>query len=572
MSTADHELFTEPELRALLEREEGQFLEFKSLWDLSGNSRRALDRRQARDIVAEHVAAFGNADGGILLLGVEDDGTVSGHGYPADAVADLLAVPERRLRPAIRCRTQRMSLDGREVLIVQVPIAAEAVMIEANGFPYRVGDHVVREPQEVINGRKVAYRRIGFEQRIRTEATIEDLDLDLAARFLSGTVFRGRGAEELLVRFGLILPQAGTPVVTNAAILLFGKAPAVRWHPRAGIRFFRVAGRERRHGAERNVTQLARIDPPIASALPEAYRQARDHVRRSEKLHDLFFRETPEYPEFAWQEGVVNAVAHRDYEDQAREIEVWFFEDRMEVKSPGDLVAPVTLDLLRSRTPVHASRNPLIVRLLVEAGLMREEGEGIPRMFDEMERSFLRAPEFRAAASEFVVVLRNEPIFTGPSAEWQHIVQALPVSVAQRRILLAHPEGFTNSDYQRLNSVDRDQAYREIQELVTLGVVRPAEAAGRGAQYHVAPDLREARVFLQTRLPQIRQFLSRRPFLKNADYRNMFGVTRVRAVRELGGLVEQGCLRLEGSGRGALYVRGPALSAGGQNEPGNGSP
>jgi hypothetical protein len=47
---------------------------------------------------------------------------------------------------------------------------------------------------------------------------------------------------------------------------------------------------------------------------------------------------------------------HRDYEDQAREIEVWFFEDRMEVKSPGDLVPPVTLDLLRSRTAVHAIR------------------------------------------------------------------------------------------------------------------------------------------------------------------------------------------------------------------------
>lgn len=561
MSTTENTLFTEPELRALLEREEGQFLEFKSMWDLSADPRRVLGRRQARDIVAEYVAAFANADGGTLLLGVEDDGTPSGHGYPAEALADLLAVPERRLRPAVRCRTQRMSLDGHEILVVQVPMAPEAVMVEANGFPYRVGDRVVREPQEVINARKVAYRRVGFEQRIRTEATIEDLDLDLAARFLSGTVFRGRSAEELLVRFGLILPQPGAPVVTNAALLLFGKAPVVRWHPRAGVRFFRVAGSERRHGAERNVTQLARIDPPIASALPEAYRQGRNHVRRSEKLHDLFFREMPEYPEFAWQEAIVNAFAHRDYEDQAREIEVWFFEDRMEVKSPGDLVPPVTLDLLRSRTPVHASRNPLLVRVLVEASLMREEGEGIPRMFDEMERSFLRAPEFRAAASDLVVVLRNEPIFTGPSVEWQHIVQNLPVSVAQQRVLLAHPEGFTNADYQRLNSMDRDQAYREIQELVALGVVTPAEAAGRGAQYHVAPDLREARAFLQTRLPQLRQFLSHRPFLKNADYRDMFGVTRVRAVRELGSLVEQGCLMLEGRGRGARYVRGPGLSA-----------
>ena len=563
-SRANHNLFAESELRALLEREEGQFLEFKSLWDLSTGSPHSLNRRTARDFVAECVAAFANADGGTLLLGVEDDGTPTGHGYPPEAVADLIAVPERRLRPPLRCRVQQASLDGHEILVFEVPIAPEAVMVEANGFPYRVGDRVVREPQEVINTRKEAYRRVGYEQRIRAEATIEDLDLDLATRFLGDTVFRGRSAEDLLTRYGLILPRAGMAAVTNAALLLFGKAPVVRWHPRAGIRFFRVAGTQRRHGAERNVTQLARVDPPIASALPEAYRQAREQVRRSEKLHDLFFRETPEYPEFAWQEAIVNAVAHRDYEDQAREIEVWFFEDRMEVKSPGDLVPPVTLDLLRSRMPVHASRNPLIVRVLAEVGLMREEGEGIPRIFDEMERFFLRAPEFRVAASELAVILRNEPVFTGPSAEWQHMVQSLPVSVAQRRVLLAHPEGFTNADYHRLNNVDRDQAYREIQEMIAAGIVTPAEAPGRGAVYHVAPDLRDTRMFLQARLPQLRQFFAHRAFLKNADYRDMFGVTRIRAVRELGSLVEQGCLLLEGRGRGARYVRGPGLGAAGE--------
>lgn len=559
MSATGNTLFTEPELRALLEREEGQFLEFKSLWDLSAGSRRTLDRRKARDFVAECVAAFANADGGTLLLGVEDDGTPSGHGYPAEAATDLLAVPERRLRPPVRCRVQRASLDSREVLVFDVPIAPQAVMVEANGFPYRVGDRVVREPQEVINTRKEAYRRVGYEQRIPPEATIEDLDLDLATRFLGDTVFRGRSAEELLTRYGLILLRAGAPAVTNAALLLFGKAPLLRWHPRAGIRFFRVAGKERRHGAERNVAQLARIDPPIASAIPEAYRQAKEQIRRSEKLHDLFFREMPEYPEFAWQEAIVNAFAHRDYEDQTREIEVWFFEDRMEVKSPGELVPPVTLDLLRSRTPVHASRNPLLVRVLVEVGLMREEGEGIPRIFDEMERSFLRVPEFRAGASELMVLLRNEPIFAGPSSEWQRIVQDLQLSLAQKRILLAHPEGFANADYQKLNGVDRDQAYREIQEMIGLGVIMPAEVPGRGAVYHVATDLRQARAFLQMRVPRLREFFLRQPHLKNADYREMFAVTRDAAARELRRLAQEGYLRMEGERRGARYLPGPSL-------------
>ncbi len=582
MNTADNILFTESELRALVAREEGQFLEFKSLWDLSGGSRRALDRRKARDFVAECVAAFANADGGTLLLGVEDDGTPSGHGYPAETAADLLAVPERRLRPAVRCPTQRATLDGHELFVLQVPMAPEAVMVEANGFPYRVGDRVMREPQEVINTRKEAYRRVGYEQRIRPEATTEDLDLDLATRFLRDTVFRGRSAEELLTRYGLILPRASTHAVTNAALLLFGKAPVLRWHPRAGIRFFRVAGKERRHGAERNVTQLARIDPRIASAIPEAYRQAKDHVRRSEKLHDLFFREMPEYPEFAWQEAIVNAIAHRDYEDQAREIEVWFFEDRMEVKSPGDLVPPVTLDLLRSRTAVHGSRNPLIVRLLVEAGLMREEGEGIARMFEEMEASYLHGPEFALEAATFTVTLGNEPIFAGVSAAWQTTVRRLPLSLAQRRVLVAHPDGFTNEDYRRLNGVNRDEAYREIQEMVALGVVLPAEAPGRGAVYRVAREAAEqaarknaqdanaknaipaahtggAPAWLVERAAAFRSYFTKHPSLKNADYREMFDLGRDTALRELRRLVQEGYLRMDGERRGARYLPGPGL-------------
>ncbi|MDP2627914.1 MAG: hypothetical protein Q8Q58_13565, partial [Candidatus Rokubacteria bacterium] len=153
----------------------------------------------------------------------------------------------------------------------------------------------------------------------------------------------------------------------------------------------------------------------------------------------------------------------------------------------------------------------------------------------------------------------NEPIFAGPSSEWQRIVQDLPLSVAQKRILLAHPEGFANADYQRLNGVDRDQAYREIQGMIGLGVIMPAEVPGRGAVYHVATDLREARAFLQMRVPRLREFFLRQVHLKNADYREMFAVTRDAATRELRRLAQEGYLRMEGERRGARYVPGPSL-------------
>ena len=115
-----------------------------------------------------------------------------------------MSVPRRRLRPSVSCRADRLRIAGVEVLAFNVPIAPEAVMVTGNGFPYRVGDHVTREPQEIINERKQAYRRVGFEQRLRGDATLDDLDLELAQGFLARTPVGGRPILEALRYYGLI--------------------------------------------------------------------------------------------------------------------------------------------------------------------------------------------------------------------------------------------------------------------------------------------------------------------------------------------------------------------------------
>ncbi len=553
------EIFTEAELRRLLALEEGQFLEFKSLWHLDDEKPKPLDRRTVRDWIAEYVAAFANADGGTILLGVDDDGTPSGHAYPEDAVREFLAVPERRLKPSVKVQTQHVTIDAQQVIVMQVHMHPEAIMVDGNGFPYRVNDEVICEPQEVINARKQAYRRVGYEQQIRPEATIDDIDLALARSFMSKTVQADRPVEELLERYGLITAKAGGSAITNAALLLFGKQPLVRWHPRPGIRFFRVEGTKREHGSRRNVEQLARLELPVSALIPEAYRVASLYIRRSEKLHNLFFKEMPEYPTFAWQEALINAIAHRDYNDQSREIEVWFFDDRMEVLSPGDLVAPVTLAQLQKRKRIHASRNPLMVRVLADAAIMREEGEGIPRMHEEMEESFLKHPEFKLDDSLFSVTLRNQPIFEGPSAEWKGIVEQLGLTPTQKRVLLGHPDGFSNEDYRKLSNLDRDHAYREIQELIARSVVVSSGSSGRGAVYYPSPHLLETRAWLERRVSNLRSYLASHARIGNMEYCQLFAITRHTAKRELKRLIDEGFLVLVGEKRGAHYVGGPAL-------------
>ena len=500
-------LFTEAELRDLVSRDEGQFLGFKSTWDRSGDIPKQIKRRSVRDAIAETVAAFANADGGLLLVGVEDDGSPTGHSYPENVIEDFVSVPRRRLKPSVSCRADRLGIAGVEVLAFNVPIAPEAVMVTGNGFPYRVGDHVTREPQEIINERKQAYRRVGYEQRFRADATLDDLDLELAQGFLARTPVGRRPVLEALRYYGLIVHATRDWRVTNAALLLFAKAPALQWHPRAGLRLFRVAGTNREHGRQRNVTQVGRADPPLARTIDAAHRLAGQQIRRSERLNGLYFEETPEYPDFAWQETIVNAFAHRDYEYQGREVETWFYEDRMEVSSPGELVPPVTLALLQERRPAHATRYPLIVRVLADAGIMRDEGEGIARIFDEIEESLLRAPEVEMDDGVFTVRLFNEPFAKGLDA----------ASGAAER-------------------PDPRLAVRMSGRLSLVGL-------GSGT-----PE------FVNTRLAGLREHFLRHPSLNNADYRRIFKISRYSAARELRRLVENGFLRMEGKGRGAHYL------------------
>ena len=103
------------------------------------------------------------------------------------------------------------------------------------------------------------------------------------------------------------------------------------------------------------------------------------------------FQTVPEYPEFAWFEGLVNAVTHRDYSFRGDYIRISMFDDRMEIISPGALPNIVTLDNMRT---TRYSRNPRIARTLVEFGWVRELNEGVQRIYTEMQNSLLGDPVY----------------------------------------------------------------------------------------------------------------------------------------------------------------------------------
>ena len=217
-------------------------------------------------------------------------------------------------------------------------IARESERLEPT-LQYRLGTEIVRVPRRVINQRKDAYRRVGYEARFRLDAALESLDLELARSFFARTPVAGP-ITDALRHYRLIARDRSQWRLTNAALLLFARRRHIHSRDGTGIRLFRVEAAKRRRGPRRHVTLLARIEPPIARAVSEALRVCRDAG----------------YPEFAWKEGLVNAVAHRDYEIGNRGIEVRFYDDRLEITNPGGLVPPASKYTLSSGRPSHAAR------------------------------------------------------------------------------------------------------------------------------------------------------------------------------------------------------------------------
>ena len=395
---------------------------------------------------------------------------------------------------------------------------------------------------------------VSYEQRIRDDASLSDLDLELAESFLSDTPSGGKPVLEALRDYGLIEGEAPDWKITNTALLLFAGASARHWNPGAGIRVIRAAGTARILGHRQSVTWMAYAGPPLASAIGEGMRLAGEQIGSSEPLRRIFFRNVTEYPQFAWRELLTNAIAHRDYEGIA-EIEIVFYDDRVEVTSPGLPLEPFITDDINAGSVVSKTRNPLLNRVLKDKNLMRCNATGFVRVFKEMANTLLREPEFANVGGRFAVTLRNNPQFATAGPGWHWIVGRLRVSPDQKRILLACPDGFTEDDYRRLNSVSPIEAKRNVRELVDNDIATPGPTPHQSRSvYYLTADLDAQRWFLEDRIPKLRKYFRKHSKLRNADYRALFETSYPTARRELGYFTEEGFLRVTGRGRAMHYL------------------
>ena len=469
------------EIGLLLKQERGQFLEFLSAYDYRrGGTQKKKEEELAREIVRV-LSGMANADGGTLLVGVEPDRSVTGIPHELGEVHHLIQAPQTLLTPPLCPASVKIRLGNLLLIKFEAPSALEVHRVTGGRSFYRISTETPSLPAEQIQALREAKRNVIYERQQPLNAGWNDLD-PASIAVLTDRILDSRPPEAVLARaYHLVDASQPQPTPNMAGLLLFAKDPPF-WHPRCGIDFVKYEGTERRHGSALNVIKRIRFEAPLVRLIDEAVGRIKEHVRERTVLHDLFFRERLEYPSFAWQETLINAVAHRDYSITGAAIEVWMFDDRIEVRSPGLPPPPVTLDQLRQHKSIHFSRNPLIVRVLADLGYLREMGEGIPRIFQEMEHYGLHPPEFSAEGFFFIVTLRNTPIYDEDTLHWLNQFPKAQINFRQRRLLAyayCHGKTFSTSEYERIAEVDRDAAYREIRAMIKNGIVTPLKPKSR---------------------------------------------------------------------------------------------
>ena len=420
------------DITPFLDQDEGQHFDRKSLYEGEDGAKRSRNRRVVRDQVAEYVAGFANAEGGVLILGIEDDRAITGHQLPQDALNSILKTPSTRLKP-VQPDGFIMNVQGCELIVFDVPASDVPVQVIGDGFPLRMGDQTVQSSESQINTLKFEGMAESWESR-QSSMTLADLDERLLERARQGAGLSALTDEEYLLKRKLADRRGRGIVLRNAAELLFARYGPD--HPNAGVRLFRVIGTERYTGPEHNVEERPRCEGNLPAVISEIRTVISSLLRRPMRLVGSRFQESAEYPDFAWLEALLNAIAHRDYRIEGTCIEVWLFDDRMEVVSPGGLVGNLTTEALLTLKRVHHSRNPRIIRVLVDLGLARDQGEGIPRMFAEMEDAFLPRPDIDATNRSVTVTLRNTLTLNASDRKFISALGDLELSRHEFRTLL----------------------------------------------------------------------------------------------------------------------------------------
>ncbi|MDI6894225.1 MAG: ATP-binding protein [Bacillota bacterium] len=555
---------TEAELLEIIARGESFTVEFK------GEARQPLSDR---DLV-ETVVCLANGEGGLLLIGVEDDGTVTGprprHEGGVTDPRRVQALIANQTRPSLAARVYEVTVGGKTVLVIDVPRSALPVgttegkylrrAIGGRGEAACVPYHFHEMQARLANGGAQDYSALRVPG-----ATWDDLDpleFERFRRFVRESVGLGDRSLvalpdlEIAKALGLVEANHEVRALRVGALLLFGKQEALRRYVPTHEVAFQVLSDTRVE-----VNDFFRW--PLLRVTDEIMTRFRARNSQEEIILGLVRLGIPDYSEEGFREALANAILHRDY-TRLGAVHVQWEKDRIRISNPGGFPEGIRLDNLLVAPP--RPRNPLLVDAFKRAGVVERTGRGIDLIFESQLRYGRPAPDYGlSTATDVTVILPGGPANLQLARfVAEQSLRGRPLSVEDLLIL---------NEIERSRSLDVKRAAELIQRSETAARAHLNQMVERGfleargerkVSYHLSAALYRAlgepaqyvraRGFEPIQHEQmVLQYVRKHGSISRKEVSELCQLPPPQAYRLLKRLTQRGELRMVGKGRTATY-------------------
>ena len=501
------------------------------------------------------IVAFSNADGGVVMVGVNDCGKPIGRRLDEGTRKSLWETINEIESPG-PIELSGLEVGGVPITVISVGPRQQGVSQTSDGTP------VIRRGKQnlPLKGDSLvallSQRSHAVFDGSPTDWSLSDADPDLRARLCEAFAIpldlHDHDIADALAERGLVMRQGGKPMLTKAgALFLVPSAP--RQFGKCYIEVFRFT----QEAAEYDLRKEFRGTPAQQAEDAVAWIEEQlgfDLVIVNTKRHEL-----KRLPYKALREVIANAVAHRDYQLSGSAVEVHIKPNEVVVTSPGGFVAPVTSKNIRE---AHAARNKTVIRTLRAFDLGEDAGRGIKIILDEMAAELRGEPTFEEEVDGFVTVrLPIESPVTPDERAWVHEMEGEGrLRPDDRRVLIEAARGVTlsNSAVCSLLNVDSTHARQSLQRLRDAGFLEQDGQRG-GARYRIAPNMRQ-RGAVRLNRAEIREVIltmAANKEITNAVLRSELGLSLYEISVQLKELVADGLLERRGASRGTYYVLSP---------------
>lgn len=374
---------TKNELELILKEGEGLTVEFKE---------------QYASRINKDIVAFSNTKGGILLLGVSDDGKIVGEKLANKLKAQINDLA-RNCEPAISIK--KVSQIGK---VISIEIE------EGNEKPYSCSEGYFRRMDAVtqkMNQKEVSLifreaNNLSFESLHCRDMSLNDISLKKVRFFLKESETSFKVTKSNLRSFLASLGLYQNKKINNAGALMLAQN-IKKFIPYSEIILLAFKGKDKR-----NIYDRKDVRDDLFTQLNESIAFLKKHLNIRSEIKEFDRRDIYEMPLDALREALVNAIVHRDYSMLGTSIYVEIYDDRVVIVNPGGLPSGITKSNFGKES---IRRNLIIADLFHRMGKVERIGSGIRKMRDLMKNADLKEPVFESE-NFFRAIFNRDPEYS----------------------------------------------------------------------------------------------------------------------------------------------------------------